>query len=212
MFLCSSIVQTFLASSVDHLASLRRTVPISLRPMYSSISPASIMSRTCCPSGSTCIQNRLCLFGLFAIATTPCPATLSRWTTIGRDVRSSRPPPYWPRNFTAISRWSSPIPLSRYSPVSLFIVVTRFGSSIERRCIRSTRRGSSFGCFGSIAIVTTGSETYLMRSKGTIAPLCDTSTSVSPALARSSPSNAAIFPATMRSTTSLNAAMYIETC
>ncbi len=86
IFLCSSIDHTFLASSVGHLASERKTVPILFRPNSSARSPFSIMSMTFSSSGSTCIQNRLCLLGLFAIASKPCPVTPSLYTTIGREV------------------------------------------------------------------------------------------------------------------------------
>ena len=78
--------------------------------------------------------------------------------------------------------------------------------------MRSTSRGNSLGYLGSIAIVMTGSETYFMRSNGTIEPLCLRSIRLSPALARSNPSNAAMFPASMWPTTSLKAPMYMETC
>ena len=56
----------------------------------------------------------------------------------------------------------------------------------------STSFGRSFGCFASIAMVTTGSETYLIDSN---ACMSFTVERVSPALACSKPSSAGILPA-----------------
>ncbi len=92
------------------------------------------------------------------------------------------------------------------------MVVTRFGSSIDSLFMASTSRGNSLGCFGSTAIVMTGSETYFMRSKGNIMSLCSASMRVSPALARSRPNKAAMLPAVISPATSLKAPMYMETC
>ncbi len=78
MFLCISSAQTFLASSVGHAASSRKTVPMRFRPISSMRSPRSIILMTCSSRGCTWIQNRLCLFGLLAMATTPCPVMPSR--------------------------------------------------------------------------------------------------------------------------------------
>ncbi len=91
MFLCSSRAQMFLASCVGQPASLS-TVPIRLRPISSARSPFSIISMTFSSSGSICTQNLLCLLGLFAMASMPWLATLSRYTTIGREVMMSIPP------------------------------------------------------------------------------------------------------------------------
>ena len=51
------------------------------------------------------------------------------------------------------------------SPDSSFIFTIRFGSSTVILLSASTSFGRSFGCLGSTAIVTTGSETYLIDSK-----------------------------------------------
>ncbi len=77
-FLCSSIDQTFLASSVGHFASLYRISPIRSVPINSSISPFSIISIILSSRGSTWIQNLLCLLGLLAMAIIPSLGTLSR--------------------------------------------------------------------------------------------------------------------------------------
>jgi hypothetical protein len=68
----------------------------------------------------------------------------------------------------AISKCKTPIPAISVSPVSSFILTIRFGSSTVSLRNASTSFGRSFGCFGSTAIVTTGSETYLIDSNGRI--------------------------------------------
>ena len=52
----------------------------------------------------------------------------------------------------------------RVSPVSSLILTMRLGSSTVILRNASTSLGRSFGCVGSTAIVTTGSETYLIDS------------------------------------------------
>ncbi len=72
------------------------------------------------------------------------------------------------------------MPESNVSPDSSLIFTIRFGSSTVILLSASTNLGRSFGCFGSIAIVTTGSETYLIDSNaGTFL----TDENVSPAIA-----------------------------
>ena len=102
--------------------------------------------------------------------------------------------------FTATSRCSTPIPAMIVSPLSSSILITRFGSSMVSFLKTSTNFGKSFGCFGSIAIWTTGSETYFDASNTAHSLFVDT---VCPARASVNPSNAGIFPADSSPTCSL---------
>ena len=56
------------------------------------------------------------------------------------------------------SRWSSPIPWMRCSPVSWFISTLMLGSAFAMNLRTSMSLGRSLGFLASMLIVTTGSE------------------------------------------------------
>ena len=111
---------------------------------------------------------------------------------------------YW-----VISRWSSPIPDRRCSPVSWLISTRRLASSFPTFRIVSMSFGRSPMCFGSMATVTTGSETCRISSNGTISGEFDI---VVPANASVRPMTAAMLPAWTSSTMSRSGPMNSETC
>ncbi len=107
------------------------------------------------------------------------------------------------------SRWSSPIPDIRCSPVSSSIVTFRVLSSFATCRSTSTSLGRSFMCFASTATVTTGSLACWMASKGIMSSMEET---VAPTYASFRPVTAAILPAGICSTSSLSGPMKIPTC
>ncbi len=60
--------------------------------------------------------------------------------------------------YSVISRWSSPMPDMRCSPVSLLISMFREGSALAIVLSTSTSLGRSFMFLASMALVMTGSE------------------------------------------------------
>ena len=85
------------------------------------------------------------------------PLTDSWYTTIGGDAMMSTPCSFLIL-YSVISRWSSPIPDIRCSPVSLLISMFSEGSALAMTLRTSTSLGRSAMFLASMALVMTGSE------------------------------------------------------